>query len=54
MAKHIAVFGSPGSGKSVFCAALAKEILNRKKRTVIVSGDHLIPMVPFFCGDSDV
>ena len=53
MAKHIAVFGSPGSGKSVFCAALAKEVVRQKKRTVIVSGDIVVPMLPFFCGDSD-
>lgn len=53
MAKHIVVFGSPGSGKSVFCAALAKTALNHKKRTVILSDDPVIPMLPFYCGASD-
>ena len=53
MAKHIFVFGSPGSGKSVFSAALAKEAAKQKKRTIIVSGDIVIPMLPFFSGNSD-
>ena len=54
MAKHIAVIGSPGSGKSVFSTALAKGSVNRKKRAIIISGDHVVPMMPFFCGNSDV
>ena len=54
MARHIAVIGSPGSGKSVFSAALAKGSVNRKKRAIIISGDHVVPMMPFFCGNSDV
>lgn len=53
MAEHIAVIGSPGSGKSVFAAALAKETARHKKRAVIVSGDSVIPMLPFFCGFTD-
>lgn len=54
MARHIAVIGSPNSGKSVFSAALAKGSVNRKKRAIIISGDHVVPMSPFFCGISDV
>lgn len=53
MAKHILVFGSPGSGKSIFSAALAKEVIKHKKRAIIVGGDMVIPMLPFFCGDTD-
>lgn len=53
MAKHIAIFGSPGSGKSVFCAALARATGKRKKRVLLISGDSTVPMLPFFCGDSD-
>ncbi|MBQ5708992.1 MAG: ATP-binding protein, partial [Anaerotignum sp.] len=53
MAKHLAIVGSPGSGKSVFAAALAKEATKRKKRAIIVSGDSIIPMLPFFCGNTD-
>lgn len=53
MARHLAIVGSPGSGKSVFAAALAKEVTKRKKRAIIVSGDSIIPMLPFFCGNTD-
>ena len=53
MAKHILVFGSPGSGKSIFSAALAKVVLRQKKRTMIIGGDMVIPMLPFFCGHSE-
>ena len=53
MTKHLAIIGSPGSGKSVFAAALAKEVTKRKKRVIIVSGDSIIPMLPFFCGNTD-
>ena len=34
MAKHIFVFGSPGSGKSVFSAAMAIEAAKQKKRSL--------------------
>ena len=54
MTKHLAIIGSPGSGKSVFAAALAKEVTKRKKRAIIVSGDSIIPMQPFFCGNNDI
>ena len=53
MAKHLAIIGNPGSGKSVFAAALAKEVTKRKQRAIIVSGDTVIPMLPFFCGNTD-
>lgn len=53
MARQIFVFGSPSSGKSVFSAALAKEVQKYQKKAIIVSGDTVIPMLPFFCGNSD-
>lgn len=53
MTKHIAIIGSPGSGKSVFSAALAKR-LGKEGKTILVSGDAVVPMLPFFCGNSDV
>lgn len=53
MAKHLAIIGSPGSGKSIFAAALAREVTKRKKRAIIVSGNSIIPMLPFFCGNTD-
>lgn len=39
MAKHILIIGSPGSGKSVFSAALASAAGKRKKQTLLISGD---------------
>ena len=41
MAKHILIIGSPGSGKSVFGAALASAAGKRKKQTLLISGDSL-------------
>lgn len=53
MAKNIFIFGSPGSGKSIFSAVLAKTAVKRKKRVIIISGDTVVPMLPFFCGSTD-
>lgn len=53
MAKHVAVFGNPSSGKSVFCAGLAKSIAKEGKRVIIISSDSVVPMLPFFCGNVD-
>ena len=48
MAKHIAVFGSPSSGKSVFSALIADLISKDKKEVILISGDKIVPMLPFF------
>ena len=53
MAKHILVSGSPGSGKSIFCAALALTARKRKKKSILIGCDSVIPMLSFFCGDAD-
>lgn len=53
MARQIFVFGSPDSGKSVFSAALAKEVQKHQKKVILISGDTVIPMLPFFCGNCD-
>lgn len=53
MAKHILIIGSPGSGKSVFSAALASAAGKRKKQTLLISGDSRISMLSFFCGNTD-
>lgn len=53
MAKHILIIGSPGSGKSVFGAALASAAGKRKKQTLLISGDSRISMLSFFCGNTD-
>ncbi len=48
MAKVISVWGSTGSGKSVFCAALAKHLSKGKKKVIIISSDNEVPMLPFW------
>ena len=52
MAKHILIIGSPGSGKSVFSAALASAVGKRNRQTLLISGDSRISMLPFFCGNT--
>ena len=47
MAKIIAVWGSPGSGKSMFCCVLAKLLTrNKRHKAIIISGDLDTPMLP--------
>lgn len=47
MAKTIAVWGSPGSRKSMFCCVLAKLLTkDKKKKAIIISGDTNTPMLP--------
>ena len=36
MAKHILIIGSPGSGKSVFSAALASAVGKRNRQTLLI------------------
>ena len=53
MAKHILIIGSPGSGKSVFSAALASAAGKRNRQTLLISGDSRISMLSFLCGNTD-
>ncbi len=46
MSKIIAVWGNPGSGKSVFCCILAKALTRSKKKAIIISADSDLPMLP--------
>lgn len=47
MSKTIAVWGSPGAGKSMFCCILAKHLTqNKRHKAIIISGDPLVPMLP--------
>lgn len=46
MAKIITVWGSPGSGKTMFCCTLAMEIAQRNKKVLLISADQMIPMLP--------
>ena len=46
MSKTIPVWGSPGSGKSMFCCILAKALTRDKRKAIIISGEPGIPMLP--------
>ena len=46
MSKTITVWGSPGSGKSMFCCLLAKALTRDKRKAIIISGEPGIPMLP--------
>ena len=47
MSKIIAVWGSPGAGKSMFCCILAKLLTREKQhKAIIISGDQVTPMLP--------
>jgi MinD superfamily P-loop ATPase len=44
--KIITVWGSSGSGKSVFCCILAKALTKDKKKAVLINADSSTPMLP--------
>lgn len=46
MRKHIAVFGSPSSGKTLFSFVLADALTKDQKRVLIISPDEIIPILP--------
>lgn len=46
MSKIITVWGSPGSGKSMFCCILAKALTRGKRKAIIINGDVSVPMLP--------
>ncbi len=46
MSKIITVWGNPGSGKSVFCAVLAKALSEGKEKVILISADTVTPMHP--------
>lgn len=54
MAKVISVWGSPGSGKSIFSCALAKHLSKGKKKVIIISSDNEVPMLPFWLPSTEV
>lgn len=39
MSKVITVWGSPGSGKSMFCCILAKALTRDKQKAIIINAD---------------
>ena len=46
MSKIISAWGSPGSGKSMFCCILAKALTQDKKKAIIINADISVPMLP--------
>lgn len=48
MRKHIIICGSPGSGKTLFSAALAATIAKEQKRVLLISPNYFIPVLPQF------
>ncbi len=50
----IAVWGSPGSGKSTFSALLSRYLTRDKTKAVIVSPDITVPMLPVFFPNENI
>lgn len=48
MGKVITVWGSPGSGKSMFCCILAKVLTRDKRKAIIINGEAGTPMLPIW------
>ena len=46
MSKTITVWGSPGSGKSMFCCILAEALTRDKQKAIIINADPGTPMLP--------
>ena len=46
MSKTITVWGSPGSGKSMFCCILAKALTRDRQKAIIINADPGTPMLP--------
>jgi len=51
MSKIISVWGSSGSGKSMFCCILAKALTQSKKKAIIINADLSTPMLPVWLPD---
>ena len=51
MAKIITVWGSSGSGKSVFCCILAKALTRSRQKAIIINPDQETPMLPIWLPD---
>jgi MinD-like ATPase involved in chromosome partitioning or flagellar assembly len=46
MSKVITVWGSPSSGKSMFCCILAKALTRDKRKAIIINAENSVPMLP--------
>ena len=50
----IAVWGSPGSGKSTFSAILARYLTRDKSKAIIISPDITVPMLPVWFPNENI
>jgi len=50
----LAVWGSPGSGKTITAVKLAKALAEKKKNVALVMCDMTAPMLPCICPPSDL
>lgn len=50
----LAVWGSPGSGKTTVAAKLAKHLADKKKNVVFLLCDMTAPMLPCICSPSEL
>ncbi len=53
-ASVIAVWGSPGSGKSTFSAILARYLTRDKSKAIIISPDITVPMLPVWFPNENI
>lgn len=53
-ASVIAVWGSPGSGKSTFSAILARYLTRDKSKAIIISPDQTAPMLPVWFPNENI
>ena len=53
MSRTITVWGSPGSGKSMFCCILAKALTRDKRRAIIINAEPGTPMLPVWLPEQD-
>ncbi len=54
MGKTITIWGSPGSGKSMFSCMLARILSRDKSKVVIVNADTSVPMLPVWLPGREV
>lgn len=54
MSKVITVWGSPGSGKSMFCCILSKALTRDKRKVIIINAEISVPMLPVWLPDQIV
>lgn len=50
----LAIWGSPGSGKSVVATKIAKQLADKKKNVILLLCDMTAPMLPCICPPSDL